>query len=196
MKVLEYDPDEDWFSDGCHTDWFLWEPVATMHVASESIPPQPLSAEHWDAQITLPSVNAADTTMKLFLPVERHGFQCRSIRLPVELTVRELFTAIHAFYATPVAANDLFGLSDPEFSKRMLCNDMFVDYVKQARAALAAGKRVTWSDLLGPRDVLFQEDIPYSCEAANRRDPFECRGLVRYEGITQRRNRVYLVLGS
>lgn len=103
----EYDAVEESFSDGCSIDWFIREPLDTMHVISESMSPWPMSESHWDAKVRLPVEDYRAKTVQLSLPVERDGTQTHAITLPVELTVRELFTAIHAFYDTPITAKDL-----------------------------------------------------------------------------------------
>lgn len=118
-KELTYDASCDRFSDGSVVDWFLYEPVATMHVMNndKKLPPLPLTDAHWQAAVSLPCKPRHTCVeldfAELRMPVERDGVsagrQYRTIKLPAQLTVSSLFTAIHAFYDTPITKADLSG---------------------------------------------------------------------------------------
>ncbi|MEW5310255.1 MAG: hypothetical protein WDW38_002071 [Sanguina aurantia] len=183
----EYDAAADTFSDGCCIDWFVWEPLDTMHVMGGSMSARPMSEAHWNAKAKLPVKDSGAKTVRLLLPVERYSYGGRFITIPVQLTVRQLFTAIHAFYDTPVKAEELRGHDIGRYGSG-------AGYLEGALEGLAAGRRVTWLDLIGSRDASFGGE--YSTETAKRRFPLSCSGCVRYEGIRKQDNFISLSLGS
>lgn len=190
----EYDVAEDKFTDGggC-VDWFIWEPVESIHVLNHVAAPTPLTAAHWDARVTLPNVSAsgngnvdADGTVELWLPVERYGDVYRMIRMPVRQSVREFFTAVHAFYDTAITREDL--------KEHDLAITHGVMYCRNALINLARGNRVTWSDLMGHRAAYWPSTS--GGETHHRRGAYSCSGCVRYEGVRTKGRDLVLVLGS
>ncbi|MEW5310257.1 MAG: hypothetical protein WDW38_002073 [Sanguina aurantia] len=111
-----------------------------MLISSKSRSLRHLSDSHWAAKTRLAPADSKQKTVELVLPTQRSGDVLRSITLPAETTARQFFTAVHGFYDTPITAEDLRG-HDVGW-------DMF-DYIKSAREGIAAGKRVTWADLMG-----------------------------------------------
>lgn len=185
----EYDAAEDRFSDGCCIDWFIWEPVESIHIINNVTPPRLLTASHWDATMTLPGPGPGPctappdqanggTSVELWLPVERYGDVYRMITLPERLTVRQFFTAVHAFYDSEIVHDDLRD-HDLTITHGVL-------YARNALINISKGRRVTWSDLLGQRDA-------YWPRAASRES---CSGCVRFEGLRKKGRDLVLVLGS
>ena len=96
----------------------------------------------------------------------------------MKLDVRGLLEKIYEFYQTPITVRDI---ADRKRDKD--------DYIIDVRKKLAKGERVVWADLIGCSGYL-----PGSTE--NRRHPFSCSGLVRFEGIKIEGNKIVLALGS
>lgn len=180
LRFKRYNALEEEFSDGSIIDWYIWEPVHSIHVARDGVL-QLLDESHLTAVVTLPDTQHGDTHVNLLVPVSRHHNEHRSISMPVDVTVEQFFTAIHAFYATQITGDDIDPLKE-------------TDYTLCASTKIEQGGRVTWADLLGDKDRY----PPGSgdAETKSRRCPFSCSGAVRYEGVSQCGADLVLNLGS
>jgi hypothetical protein len=118
-------------------------------------------------------------------PISRFGSRTREIPLPdkPDLTVRDLFTAIHSFYnEIPVTLADMEHHEDDD------------DYCKAAVEDLKTGKPVRFFNLVGSRRNYTNGD---GLDVPNRREPFSCSGCVRYEGLRAlKKDQVEILLGS
>lgn len=184
-----YDAAADKFSDCLESiiDWFIWEPVNSIHIMNQHGPPCLVPANYWSIPVILPR-SQGKTHVDLEMPVERWGSrgQHRTLSLPAQLDVLAFFTALHAFYDTPITSADLAD-HDPR------SDESGVPYVSSALSRIAAGERVTWSDMLGVRNLYTAGSGP---DTANRRQPLSCSGSVRFEGIEVDGSVLCLRLGS
>jgi hypothetical protein len=175
LELKTYTKDE--FSDGSHIDWFVWEPVESAHVCRFDFMRQIVPGDMYStAEVMMP-------IHELHVPVARYGDVWRTIKFPqgMKLDVRGLLEKIYEFYQTPITVRDI---ADRKRDKD--------DYIIDVRKKLAKGERVVWADLIGCSGYL-----PGSNESTeNRRHPFSCSGLVRFEAIKIEGNKIVLALGS
>lgn len=193
LRFKKYDALEKQFSDGSNIDWYIWEPVHSMHVAKEGSFLQPLDETYWEAMVSLPvyciewhSHNQVDTRVKLKVPVSRHCDEYdeydeyRIILMPQIMTVREFFTAIYNFYATEITSADMEGLGETQCTINAVLK-------------LSQGEIVTWADLLGTKNMY--SPGAGGVETSTRRHLSSCNGLVRYEGVKRSDKGFLLLLG-
>lgn len=179
LRSKRYNPIEEQFSDGALIDWYIWEPVRSMHVVKEGML-QLLDESHWKATVDLLTTRNDATHVQLSVPVSRLYDEHLIISMPASLTVEMFFTAIHAFYDTAITIADIEELRETGNTTR-------------ASLRISQGERVTWADLLGETRYLpGVGDV----ETSTRRHPFSCSGLVRYEGVQRFGDDLLLILGS
>jgi hypothetical protein len=139
LETQTYQADKDNFSDGSFIDWFVWEPLSTVHVGGRGLGPRPMTDMYWNASVILPFIGGeqvSDLTMRV--PVSRDQSAVRSIKLPRHgLTVRRLLETLHGFYATHITTADLADRDDEEPG-----DDPYLD---DARDKLAKGEPLCWS---------------------------------------------------
>lgn len=179
LRFKRYDPIEKQFSDGSLIDWYIWEPVHSMHVVKDGSL-QLVDESHSTAMVDLPDAQH-DTHVELMVPVSRSHDEHRTISIPADVTVLGFFTAIHAFYDTEITCADIEDLEETE-------------YTVDATAKIDGGGRVTWVDLLGSKNRY--PPGHGGVETDSRRHPFSCEGLVRYEGVQLSGDDLVLMLGS
>lgn len=160
-----YDVMADLFSDYSKTDWYIWEPVDTIHVYTPML--RPIRQMHLRAMLKFPSLKETDTHRDLFMPVRNFG-RGVPIRLPLVMTAFEFFTTVHDFYNIRITKADLREhQNSPE--------------LERALRDLREGRRVTWGDMLGTRDVYHQGKGDIS--TARRRGHLSCPGQFRFAGV-------------
>ena len=153
----------DSFDDGASPDWFVYEDPSTLMLYDEDGRLVQPSAAHWEALVGLPG--------SLLVPTSRdQDSEPFPVRVPGR-TFRDLIVAVHQFYTSPVGTGEY------------VPDDC--DYCVDAAARMRAGETVLRFELLGSRGVVPMDE-------GQRRHPFACTGLVRFEGVY----RDALALGS
>jgi hypothetical protein len=190
--ALDYNMEDEEFSDGSWLDWFVYEPCETAHVVrgSRSTPVRArhLNAPaHWPGTLWTPGVDEL-SSVSIRIPVNRFGDETRTLRLPAVPvpSIGKIMEAVRAFYARPLCLKDVALLvrEDPAGDA----------YRQDVVARLATGARATWLELIGA--VRDPGDSGPGTEP-ERRHPLSCSGLVRYEGFKVVEHGVLrLVLGS
>lgn len=92
-------------------DWFIWGEVGTAVLLGHSLGEMRQlkdDAEARDAMVEWDFETEDDGTVTLLLPVARYNSEyVREVEVPARLTLHELLTAIHNFYATPITLENL-----------------------------------------------------------------------------------------
>lgn len=157
-------------------DWFIWEDVDTAHVFRNNDLVKMTENEFAAFAITAPG------RAHIVLPLGRYGDATRTIEVITPCTVRELLTAIKEFYARPIESEQ--EISDVE--------DDGLGYLEDVMDKLRSGETPKMHELNGTAEL--RRPVP---EGKRRHCLGDCRGLMRFEGISHEFLNVYqLVLGS
>jgi hypothetical protein len=148
-------------------DWFVWEDPESAHTTNTVQIPENI----WNLVIFEDMIN-------LKVPISRYYENKTYIEILGPITLKKFITEIYEFYKTELTKEDFDEINDP-------C-DRYYEY---AYKNCVNGNKVTYLDLIGSSDGNFN--------GPERRHPFSCNGLVRFEGIKFKRPNVYkLIMGS
>lgn len=157
-------------------DWLVWEEPNTAHLYTE-VDVVPIPEKLWNVII----FNTTDM-ISLKVPISRYGENKTFIKMFGPITLKKFIKKIHKFYKIELIKEDF-----------KIINDQGDIYYKNAYNNYLKGKKVTYLDLIGIPDI----GSDGTFKGPERRHPFSCNGLVRFEGIEIKRHNVYkLVMGS
>jgi len=148
-------------------DWWVWEDINTAHVMNDDTSGVHKITPAEEVTEIIPK-NESDK-ITLILPISRYRENYTQIDLPTPIRLRFLLEQIYKFYDQ--------NLDLATFHTLKPTDD---DYYIRVKKKLENGHQVKILDLIGTRGV---GPFPGSVPEGERRSPFFCNGLVRFEGL-------------
>ena len=172
--MLYYKTDKNQFSDGASIEWYIWMSPKETYIWKNKI------KQNITEYMKLPifSNKTSKDNYVLHLPIDRMGKMTESINInKSKSTVKDVITAIYNFYNKNITKTKMSTI----YSKY---DEYFANLAKNK---FAKGLTVKRYEVLGASGF-----------TGSKRNPFWCKGLVRYEGVKRRgkTNEYFLLLGS
>ncbi len=152
-------------------DWFIWEDPNTAHIYTE-VDVIPIPDKLWNTIIF-----NTNEMITIILPTSKSEQSKFRLKMFGPLTLKKVIKNIYDFYKLEI--------HEDEFDE--IDNDGY--YFKIAYEKFYRGEKVTYLDFLGTTKI--------SNNGHERRCPFSCSGLVRFEGFEEIGHNVYkIILGT
>jgi hypothetical protein len=152
-------------------DWWVYEEPESAFVSSGKI-----TKEQLDAVLV-------ETSIELRVPISRYGKLCYIIEIEGPVTLSALMHTVRNFYLSKIS-------DDARARIEQVLDDDPVGYKQEFMKPENRGK-TRFLDLIGSENHM---DLS---PAGERRHPFSCNGMVRFEELSQRKGNSYSIwLGS